>query len=203
MSKMKIGIMGGTFNPIHYGHLILAQEALEQCDLDKVLFIPSGKSYMKDERKIVDGIMRYEMVERAICGNDKFFISDIELRRAGNTYTYETLLELEVLYPGSELFFIIGDDTLFTIESWYQPQIIFEHCTLVAAIREHADLQLLEAKRKELKDKYKASIILLKSSQIEISSTMIRDKISNRNSVQYLLPDAVRDYIKEHELYIG
>ena len=132
--KKKIGIMGGTFNPIHYGHLILAERARESFSLDYVIFIPSGLSYMKDD--VLDSNIRYQMTALAIKDNPNFKISAIETNRIGNSYTYETLEELSLLEKeGSTFYFIIGEDSLFNIEQWKFPERIFQLAEIIVAKR--------------------------------------------------------------------
>ena len=135
-ASSKIGILGGTFNPIHLGHLVLAQNALEWCNLDKVLIIPSGISYLKDPRIIASAFDRIKMVELSIKTNNKFELSTIETDRSGNSYTFETLNMLEEIYKGSELYYIIGADTLFSIEKWVRPEVIFEKTKIICARRD-------------------------------------------------------------------
>ena len=132
----RIGLFGGTFNPIHNGHLALAQNAYEQCNLDEVWFIPSGISYMKKGQDIPSGMVRYKMVQEAIQGTEHFQVSDIEISRAGNSYTYETLVKLHSLFPEDVFYFIIGDDTLFTMETWYKPEEIFRLSNIIVTSRD-------------------------------------------------------------------
>lgn len=133
----KMGIMGGTFNPIHTGHLLLAQWAMEEAGLDGVLFMPTGNSYMKDKGEMLSGPERLVMTQLAIRDRECFYCSDLEVKRGGNTYTYETLESLQFLYPQAKLYFIVGADCLFSIENWYCPEKIFRCCTLLAASRGH------------------------------------------------------------------
>lgn len=197
----KIGILGGTFNPIHNGHLILAQNALEYCDLDKILIMPSGISYLKDPSLIVSKEHRINMVKEAIRGNDKFELSLIETNRAGNSYTCDTLTELKKSDPDSVLYFIIGADTLFNIEYWKNPQIIFDNCIIVCTCRDHVANESLVLKRDKLISKYNANVIIMDYPDIDISSTFIREKISTGKNAQYYLQPSVWDYILKHNLY--
>ena len=131
---MKIGIMGGTFNPIHNGHIALAQKAYEDLKLDKVLFMPSGTSYLK--QNVLSAKHRVEMVRRAILPYSYFELSLIEVNRAGNTYTYETLQQLKCENPNIEYYFIIGADSLFNIDGWKCPERLLKTCTILAAYRD-------------------------------------------------------------------
>lgn len=200
-SWKKMGIMGGTFNPIHTGHLLLAQWALEEVGLDGVLFMPTGNSYMKDVEEMLSGSERLAMTRLAISDRECFFCSDLEVKRGGNTYTYETVESLHSIYPQSKLYFIIGADCLFSIENWYCPEKIFQNCILVAASRGGTSLEALEEKRRVLKDTYGAEILLISFPNMEISSTDIRRRCREGRSIQYLVPDNVREYIIQNHYY--
>lgn len=199
----KIGIMGGTFNPIHMGHLILAESAMEELALDEVWIVPTGCSYMKkDFTDILPGEERLTMAELATAGNDRIKCLDIEIKRDGYTYSYETLEQLREEYPEYQFYFIFGADCLFTIENWRYPERIFQNCTVIAAVRNGTSLTEMELKSKELREKFDADIHILPFLNIEISSTMIREKIRQGKSVRYLMPDDVISYIREKKFYI-
>lgn len=195
----KIGILGGTFNPIHNGHLILAQNALEQYALDEVLFIPSGCSYMKDN--VLDAHIRYQMTELAISSNPAFQISPIEVNRAGKSYTYETLQELTLQHPNIQYEYIIGADTLFSMESWKNPAYIFETCDILCSVRAGFFMDRLLLKQEELCKKYHANIKFMQEKAFDISSSDIRSRIQNGQCVSYFLPEVVLAYIRQHHLY--
>ncbi len=195
----KIGILGGTFNPIHNGHLILAQNALEQCLLDEILFIPSGCSYMKKD--VLDAKTRYQMTELAIADNPVFRISPIEVERPGYSYTCETLQELSAQNPDVNYKYIIGADTLFSMEKWYQPELIFKTCEILCTVREGYPMEQMVQKRDELAEKYHARIHFLEEKAFDISSSEIRERISAKRPVSYFLPEAILDYIRQHHLY--
>lgn len=162
----KIGIMGGTFNPIHNGHLALAEYAMDELKLDEVWFIPTGCSYMKkDVSDILPGEERLMMARLATQDNDRMKCLDIEIKRDGYTYSYETLEQLKCEYPENQFYFIFGADCLFTIEVWRYPERIFENCTVVAAVRNGADVTQMKQKIAELSDKYQADICLASLSQ--------------------------------------
>lgn len=197
----KTGIIGGTFNPIHIGHLILAENAYDALNLDEVIFMPTGRSYLKDPSKILSAEARLELLKAAIENNRHFSVSDYETKKAGNTYTYETLSELNDLYPDEELYFIIGEDSIYNIESWKEPRIIFDNCILVVAPREHEpDERLIDIKT-HLEKKYSAKIVLLDAPDIDISSSMIRERIMNGISIRYYVPDKVASIIYEKGFY--
>lgn len=201
IQKKKVGILGGTFNPIHNGHLILAEQAREYCGLDEILFMPSGNSYLKNQKEIIDGEKRIAMTALAIEDNSFFVLSAMEVERKGPTYTYETLAELKSLYPETEYYFIMGADNLFFIENWKNPEDIFVNCTLIAAVRGEKEENALSKKAAELTEKFKAKIILLPERKFDISSTEIREKLRRGESVRYLLPDKVLSYIEKDRLY--
>ena len=144
----QVGIMGGTFDPIHNGHLTLAQKAYEQFSLDKILFMPSGNSYMK--KNVLDAQRRAHMVEIAIKDNPAFELSLIEVQRSGNTYTSDTLEILKTNNPDTHYFFIIGADSLFQIESWKYPKRIFDLATLICAVRDDYNMDAIKEKAKSV-----------------------------------------------------
>lgn len=197
----KVGILGGTFNPIHIGHLILADSARETFDLDEILFMPSGVPYMKDQNTVLAVSERVAMTSLAIEENHCFALSTIEADKADNSYTYETLQELHRRHPQVQYYFIIGADSLFHIETWRQPEEIFQLCTIIAAVREGFDREDCKQKAEELMERYHAEIRLLPSRMIDISSTDIRERIDSGKSVRYMLPDKVIEYIRKKNLY--
>ena len=204
MNQIKrIGIMGGTFNPIHQGHLLLAEQAREYCELDEVLFIPSGNSYMKDSSEILDGEIRIFMTAAAIEDNPSFTLSTMEMEREGATYTCDTIQDLREKEPFAQYYFIMGADSLFSMESWKDPGEIFKNCILVAAARDSRDTFSLTEKATELQAKYQARIIILTERKIDISSSEVRSRIREGKSVRYMIPDKVIDYISSNHLYCG
>lgn len=199
----RIGIMGGTFNPIHIGHLMLAEQALESAHLDQIWMIPTGCSYLKTKEGItvLPGTERYDMVQRAIADNDRFRCLDIEIKRPGNSYSYETMEQLQKEYPEDRFFFICGADCLYTIEYWKCADRLFAACTVLAAVRGDADIADMQEKIDALEKKFGAQIRLLPFRRIEISSSEIRERRRKGLSVRYLVPDAVRVYMEEKGLY--
>lgn len=200
-SVKRKGIMGGTFNPIHLGHLLLAETAKEAFKLDEILFIPSGQSYMKDTAEIAAKEMRLEMTRLAIVDNPDFRLSAIEVEREGNTYTFETLLTLREREPDTEFYFIAGADSLYNMETWKHPHIVFHNCTVLAAVRDNMHKEELQKQIQYLKEKYNAVIYLLPLKEITISSTDIRNKWKQKKSIRYMVPKTVIDYMREHHLY--
>lgn len=197
--KKNIGIMGGTFDPIHNGHLMLAQNAYETLHLDKVLFMPSGISYMKNG--VLDTHHRVAMVELAIQYIPYFELSLIEASREGDTYTFQTLRQLHDQYPQNGYYFIMGADSLFQIESWQHPDVIFELAAIVCTARDEYDMERLKAKGSELHDRYNARIYFLNMPMIDISSTDIRQKVRHGYPICQYVPTNVADYIKKERLY--
>lgn len=198
--KFKIGILGGTLDPIHNGHLIIAQTALEQLELDKVLFMPSGNPPHKQEHKITDCDLRKKMIELSIADNPYFEFSDYEYERNGIIYTSDTLQLLTKQYTDWEIYFIMGADSLLTIEEWNQPQKIFELANIVVADRDNSNQKILD-KIKYFQDKYSANIFYIKSPMINISSTMIREMVHHNYSLRYLVNKDVEKYIQKYGLY--
>ncbi len=199
----KIGIMGGTFDPIHIGHLLLAQCAMEEEDLEEVWFVPTGCSYTKERegRKVLPPGERYEMARLAVEDNHRLRCLDIESKREGNTYSYETLEALRQAHPGHSFFFIFGADCLFAIEGWKCPERIFANATVIAAVRSGADVSAMRRKMAELSQKYGADIRLLPFRNFDISSTEIRARVREGKSIRYLVPDKTARYIVEKGFY--
>ena len=196
----KIGIMGGTFNPIHFGHLLLAETAFHQFNLDEILIMPTKNPYYKKISNSVTEEDRVAMVELAIEDNVHFQLSKEELNREGTTYTVETLSHLTVKHPGYEYYFIMGADSLYHIESWKDPEKILEMATIVVAGRAGTGTSL-SSQIEYIENKYDATIYRLNSPVLEISSNDIRRRVRDGESIRYLLPSKVVDYIYGHNLY--
>ncbi len=200
---MKIGIMGGTFDPIHMGHLILAEEAYEQLGLDCVWFMPNGSPPHKPERAGgASDWQRLAMTRLAVEDNPHFSVCDIEMESEGVHYSYHTLEMLRERYPGDEFHFIIGADSLFTFESWKEPERICRACILSAGVRDHASFEQMEKQAEVLRRTYQARIELLRTWNVDISSSDIREKMQKRQSVRYYVPEEVRKYILENRIYL-
>ncbi len=193
----KIGIMGGTFDPIHNQHLFIANSALEKLNLDIILFIPTGKVPHKDNVHITNKIDRYNMTSIAINNNDKFFISDIEINSNDTCYSYQTLQKIKE-QTTADLFFIIGMDTLFTLHLWRNLDIVSNLCKLVTFKRP----DYIESEENKIAlEKYNFEIYNIDDMSISMSSTDIRKKLQNNESVKYLIPDDVIDYISKNNLF--
>lgn len=198
----KIGIMGGTFNPIHVAHLILAESAYEQLKLDKILIMPSNNPPHKRHDSIVNDEHRIRMTELAIQNNSHFELSNVELEREGTTYTAETLEFLTKKYPDEEYYFILGADSLYQIEQWKAPEQIFELCHIVAAGRDSIPEQAILKQVNYLTMKFNAHIHYLEVPNMDVSSKLIRKYRKTGRSIRYYVPDAVEQYIKEQHLYL-
>lgn len=197
----RLGIMGGTFDPVHYGHLVAAEMAREEFNLSKVLFIPSGKPPHKVREDISSAELRYEMVEQSIQDNPYFDISALEISRTGPSYTVETLREIRSAWPDHELYFITGSDALREIFTWRGAEEILLLTQFIGAARPGFDARefLLTVHREypQIKDR----IHYLEVPALAISSTDIRLRVKSGKPIRYLLPETVRLFIKEHRLY--
>lgn len=196
---MKICIFGGTFDPIHKGHIHIAKNALSEFHLDKVIFMPSGNSYMKKD--VTPSIHRLNMLKKAIEGMEGFELSDLEIKREGYTYTADTVDYLKEHYPDDKLYFLIGTDTLFMLEKWYKFEYLFENLIFIVADRNDKESS---KKADEYKEKYNANIMFLNCDFLDISSTVIREEILSTSYDDYKCQDIneeVFDYIKSNHLY--
>ncbi len=200
---MNIGILGGTFNPVHIGHLAVADEATSRLGLAEVLFVPAGKPWLKADARILPAEHRLKMVKLAIAGKTCFKLSAIEVERDGPTYTVDTIAELRrQCGAGDELFFIIGWDNLTDLPRWHQPERLISMCRLVAVPRVGCpvpDLDSLEAVIPGLSQR----VIMLDKPEIDVSASVIRERVRRGLSISHLVPEAVERYIKEHKLYLN
>ena len=201
MKRRKVGIMGGTFDPIHIGHLILGESAWEQFGLEKVLFMPSGNPPHKTDRHGATNEQRVEMVRRAIASNDHFELSLEEMHEHGYVYTKETLKRLHSEHPDTDYYFIMGADSVLSFHMWNGPQEICDQCILVAAVRDQMPAEELDAQILKLKEMYHADIRKLESPNLDISSHTIRERCMRGESIRYYVPDVVRLYIQDEEIY--
>lgn len=193
----KIGVMGGTFDPIHYGHLVTAEEALHQYQLDEVVFVPTGQPWMKEHEGVSPAEDRYLMTVIATASNPKFSVSRIEVDRDGATYTVDTLRTLkEERGPDPSLYFITGADAVLEIFQWKDPHELFSLATFIAATRPGYDMSGFEA-RAEGPD-----IQVMKIPALAISSTDVRARVANGHPIRYLVPEGVNSYVKKARLYL-
>jgi len=191
--RARIGIMGGTFDPIHHGHLVAASEVAQQFDLDEVVFVPTGQPYLKSA--VSEGEHRYLMTVIATAANPRFTVSRVDIEREGPTYTADTLADVQRLYPDAELFFITGADAVAQILDWKDVDRIWELAHLVAVSRPGHRLTIsgLPADR----------VSSLEVPALAISSTDCRARVAKGWPVWYLVPDGVVQYIAKHRLYRG
>jgi nicotinate-nucleotide adenylyltransferase len=196
---VNIGVLGGTFDPIHIGHLVVAEEARIKLGFDEVLFVPAGQPWLKLDRNITEAVHRVEMVRRAIADNPHFKLCTLEVERPGPSYTVDTLTRLQKeLGSEASLFFILGRDTLAELPLWKEPKKLVQLCRLVVAPRLGSkDLKHLKTEIPGLLDK----IIQLDMPIIGISSSQIRQRIAQGLPIRYLVPVAVEKYITEHKIY--
>ncbi len=218
---MKIGIYGGTFNPIHNGHIKLAENAKRLYQLDKVIFLPSGNSYMKSN--VLSGGHRYHMVCLALMGRSGMEASDLEIRKEGPTYSYETMEEFRGIYPEDELFFLLGEDSLRMMEYWKEPARLMKQCGFIVASRipeasdrryapvdggeaaadvqnDHTENIQLPQYIRYLEEKYHTHIYSMEMQDMT-SSSKIRDAVAGGQDISGMVPEAVGDYIRKEHLY--
>jgi nicotinate-nucleotide adenylyltransferase len=190
--------MGGTFDPIHQGHLVTAEEALGQFRLDAVVFVPTGQPWMKEERKVTSAEHRYLMTVIATSNNPRFTVSRVDIDREGPTYTADTLRALQDEYgKEADLFFVTGADAVVEIFQWKDPQEILELAHVIAATRPGYDIARFEAEAPTSHP----NISVMDVPALAISSTDIRRRVQEGSSVRYLVPEAVQTYIEKWELY--
>jgi nicotinate-nucleotide adenylyltransferase len=193
MSKIRLGVMGGTFDPIHYGHLVAASEAASAFGLDKVLFVPTGEPWQK--QTITDADHRLAMTKLAIAGNSLFEISTVDVLRGGPTYTIDTLREIHESNPEADLYFITGADSIAQIDSWKDSSQIWPLAHFVGVTRPGHSLEVPKSAA--------GDVSLLEIPALAISSTDIRARVESGKPIDYLLPDSVIDYIHANNLYQG
>lgn len=200
--EMNIGVLGGTFDPVHNGHLIVAEEAKTQLNLVEIIFVPAGQPWLKEDRPISPAEHRLQMLRLAIADKPHFKLSTIEIERAGPSYSVDTIAELRAqLGSEDEVFFILGWDSLAELLQWREPARIIKMCYLVAAPRPgypRPKLKTLEASILGLSQR----VMLMEKPEIDISASAIRDRVARGLSIRHLVPEPVNRYIKEHKLYI-
>ncbi len=199
--KLRLGIMGGTFDPIHMGHLATAEAVWDAFGLDEVIFIPSAHPPHKQERKIIDPMHRLRMTELAIRGNPHFRISDLELRREGPSYTLDTVTALQASFgKDAELYVITGADAMNELFSWYHVKELLGKCHFIAATRQGTELDTA-ALREHFGALGESHIHQLDTPALEISSTDIRRRLRRGRTIRYLVPPQVEEYIEKEGLY--
>lgn len=199
---MRIGIFGGTFDPVHYAHLLLAEQCREQCDLDEIWLIPAGTPPHKESAGISTGKQRQEMLEFAIAGHPAFVVKDLELNREGPSYTVETLRQLKTDHPDDEFFFIVGADSVRDLHTWREPASILELATLIGVNRPNIDRPDLTELTQKFGEIVRKKIIWVTMPGMDISSTDIRKRILEKKSVRFMIPRSVEVYIHNNKLYL-
>lgn len=196
----KLAIFGGTFNPIHNGHIHLARQFAELLHADRVLLIPTATPPHKREDNLADITHRLAMCRLAAEGLP-FAVSDLEMRRGGRSYTADTLRELKKLYPAASMYLLMGEDMFLTLESWHEPEVICSLATVCVAPRSRDGQARLRSYASKLEQKG-ARVQIEPISYLSVSSTMVRDAVRNGGSVSGMVPEAVELYIREHHLYL-
>jgi nicotinate-nucleotide adenylyltransferase len=198
---MKKAIFGGTFDPIHVGHIHIAYEALYNLNLDKIIFMPNGNPPHKTNKIITSAYIRYEMVTKAIKEESLFEISDYEVNNSSLSYTYKTLQHFNSLEPETDWYFLTGVDSLMDLKKWKNLKVILENCTLVVFSRPgYTDEEIFEMK-KSIESTYKKEIVYLQMPIMDVSSTAIKGKIKLNRQINYLLPCGVEEVINKYILY--
>jgi nicotinate-nucleotide adenylyltransferase len=186
---MKVGILGGTFDPIHIGHLIAASSVYESLKLDSVVFMPAGDPWQKRDRELSTGQQRLEMVKLATADDDRFQASDIEIARSGPTYAIDTVQEWKRLNPTDELFWIVGSDALSGIPSWHEWEKFVSEVTVVSVNRIGQSAAV------------PFDVVSVEMPEVRISATQLRDRFTNKLDTKYLVPQNVSEYISDQGLY--
>ena len=200
----RYGIIGGTFDPIHYAHLYIAYEAKEQLNLDEVVFMPAGKQPLKVNKEVTESKLRYDMVKTAIESYAEFSVSNYEIEKGGLSFTYETLEYFKnKSTEDMELFFITGADCLINLEQWQGIEKIFSLATLVVFPREGINNKQMIEKKQEIEEKYNGKIIVLDLKELQISSTYIRERVNRKQRIDFFVPQMVIDIIYKNGLYIN
>ena len=199
---MKVGIMGGTFDPIHNGHLMLGRYARDLFELDEIWFMPNGTPPHKVSASIESQTMhRVEMVRRAIEGEEKFVLQLYEVENKETNYSYLTMEHFKQIYPEHEFYFIIGADSLFNIENWKYPERLLKTCTMLAAYRDGKNKNQMDEQIAYLNRKYEADIRLLETPNVDIASSEIRMELKTHEDITDEIPQCVYNYIVENHLY--
>ena len=197
----RLGIMGGTFDPIHYGHLVTAEGARYELGLEKVIFIPAGRPPHKPNYHITEPWRRYDMTGLAVASNPFFLASPQEVERPGPSYTIDTVRATSHLYPEAQIYFITGADAVLEILTWKNVEQLLSICGFIAATRPGYRLDELWARLDGLPQSLKQNIFCMEVPALAISSTDIRQRVRDGRPVKYLLPEPVEDYISKNHLY--
>ncbi len=197
---MRLGILGGTFDPVHRGHLALARAAGDEFGLEKVLFVPAGQPWRKAGLTIASGEDRLAMVQLALEGEEAFEIGTLEIEQAGPSYTVDTLEALRADRPDDELVFILGEDALRDLPNWHRPERILELAKLAVARRADVSPEALEGAGRQLPGLLER-VVWLEMPLVEVSATGIRERVKDGLSIAEMVPPSVEEYIRQHRLY--
>lgn len=197
---MKTGIFGGAFNPVHLGHIKLAENYLNHLGLGRIILIPTAIAPHKSSGEFASPQDRFNMLSLATKGKSKFEISDIEFKREGKSYTFDTLCELKELYPEDEFYLIMGSDQFLYFNKWYKSEEISKLATICTAARNDEDYKRLVEFKNE--NKYLENSVICDFDVFEISSSKLRKMIKNKSSISEFVPEAVEEYIRENKLYV-
>ena len=197
----KIGILGGSFDPIHNGHLAIAESAYRDFNLDEIWLIPAGHSPNKDENKMTSATARAEKTALAAQNLPHFKLWTYEIDKEGTSYTYLTLSDFKEQYPNTDFYFIMGADSLDYFDAWRHPEIICQKAIILVAVRDDMDLNDINEKIEHIKTQFHAEIYPLSCDKIDISSSEIRANLQNGKDICDMVPQAVADYITKHNLY--
>ncbi len=200
VSKRRYAIYGGSFDPIHIGHIALATCAADQCGLDELIFMPAYVSPFKQDRKVTDGTDRYNMIEACLYYHPSFRVSDYELVKGGPSYTIETLSHFRDVKDG-DLCFVLGFDSLVQLDTWYKGEDIIRNYPVITVRRPHTDDAEGDAAIERFRRDYDADITLLEMTPVDASSTDIRERVRQGRSISGLVLPEVEEYIIEHDLY--
>jgi len=200
---IELGILGGTFDPIHNGHMYMAKVAMEQLEIDEVHFMPTGVVPHKNNDFITDSKHRYNIVSCAVQNFEKYTVSDMEIKRGRVCYTYETLTELKKKYVDAKLHFIVGADSIYYIDKWKKPEEIFKLACVTVIDRTTDTCHNINEYCRQTEEKYKGIIEVLSAHGPDISSTNIRNLVKNGESIENAVPKPVNEYILKHKLYMG
>jgi nicotinate-nucleotide adenylyltransferase len=198
---MRIGIFGGTFDPVHLAHLILAEQSREQGQLDQVWFVPAGQPPHKAHHEVTPFAQRAEMLSLALAGNPAFRVEDLEKNRPGPSYTADTLAEFQTRHPEQEFFLLLGGDSLRDLPGWHQPHRIVERATLLVMARPNVAGVSKEELQAQLERPVRMQVV--QAPLVDISSRDLRERVRSGRSIRYQVPRAVEMYIQDKRLYHG
>ena len=198
---MKLGILGGTFNPPHIGHLVCAQAAHDQLGLDRVVLMPAGQPPHKRVASDPGAEARFELCRRAIDGDERFEVSRLEVERAGRSYTVDTLSALHDAHPEDDLTFIVGGDMARSLPSWREPETVLSLATLAVAERAGSERDEIRGELRALPAATRERVRFFEMPRIDVSSSLVRERVADGRPIRYLVPDAVVDAIEQNGWY--